>query len=468
MNEYDVVIIGAGLAGLTAARELEAQGVPRVLVLEARDRVGGRVQAVEFGGRVLQRGAEFTGGFHTDLLALAAELGMSAVPLPERSGRSVRVSGWTRTEESAPFETDPESAAEYVSAYARLEEMAAEVQADAPWEAPRARVWDDARFADWLNENVTRPAVRERILLDFPVDAEQISLLAMVWRISRYNSTKGLGGFDMRFAEGLAEVAARLAAGLTSEIRLSSAVRALDQGPDGVRVSYDGGTTTADRVISTLEPSIVSRIAIAPALPAARLALQNRWLAYHGSKLFAIYERPFWREQGLSGVASGSLPAEYVMDVSVPGSTEGILCGRRPVSPGRWARNPRSAELFFDELVGDPERMERAYIAQLVEYFGPEAADYTAFHYVDWFDDGWSAGCGSLHLPPGVLSTVGKNVREPVGRLHWAGADTGEQDGLGGAVQSGRRAAREVADALTAIHPEPLDDVDARVSFDRR
>ncbi|WP_040167307.1 flavin monoamine oxidase family protein [Microbacterium gorillae] len=449
IERFDVVVIGAGLAGLTAARELEAQGITDILILEARDRIGGRVEGADVGTRVLQRGAEFTGAFHQDLAELTAELGMVAVPLPRHPGSTVRISHGERFEETSPFADDPEASAQLEAVFDRLGEMVESVTPDAPWDAPRAREWDDELFSSWVERTATRPEVRERVLLDLPVDAEQISLLTILWWISKYGSLRGMDTFNLRFVEGTSEITKRIADRLSTEIRLSSPVRSIDRtGADAV-IAYDGGRVAARRVILTPEPSIVSRIQMIPALPAGRVSLQERWLAYHSSKIYAVYERPFWRDNGLSGVAMGSLPAEFIMDVSLPDAEEGILCGRRPLSAGRWARTPGSDDLSFTELVGDQDKLKAAYVAQLVEYFGPEAAHPREVHYFDWIGDSWSAGCGSLHLPPGVLSTVGRHLREPIGPLHWAGADTGLVDALGGAVQSGRRAAREVVSALS-------------------
>ncbi|WP_052460788.1 flavin monoamine oxidase family protein [Microbacterium gorillae] len=443
-----VVIVGAGMAGLTAARELEAAGVTDVVVVEARDRIGGRVAPfVRPNGRVLGQGAEFTGAFQVEVNKLAVALGVETEPIPF-GGKFVRIHNGERFEEEFPLESDPEAAAEFEATLEKLMDLAGEVEVDRPWAAPHAFEWDRTTAAAWLDENVTSPLAREMVEFEFAYDMKEISLLYFVWWLARFGEFEGLGQFTHRFVGGSHQLPEGVAAQLAAEIHLSAPVRTVDYSGDRVRIATDRGAIEADYVILAIEPNLAAGIEFVPTLPAARDTLQNRWLAGYDAKYFAIYDRPFWREQGLAGAAMGPAPVEFLLDLSPASADEGVLVGRRPLTPARWRESQTGpGEPHTFDVTTEPEKLRELILDELVSFFGEEARTPKEFYAFDWIGDRWSRGSGTM-IPLGILSTVGHAWRAPIDRIHWAGADTGKQDWLEGAVTSGQRAATEVHERL--------------------
>lgn len=438
------IVVGAGLSGLVAARELIAAGVEDVVVLEARDRIGGRIDAfTRPNGRELMTGGEFTGAAQAQLQALAASLGIVPEPLPgladpENMGRFVRVFDGQRYVERFPLEADPEAAGAYAAATASIDALAAEVPAAEPWSAARAVEWDRQTVGQWLDAHVESAAARNQIEVDLAYfgDVHEVSLLHLLWFLASFGGWEAAQGIHDRFAGGSAQIPRRLAEELGEGVVTGCPVRRIEHGAEGVVVHHDGGSTRAATVIVAMEPGQVGTIEFDPPLPAARDRLQSRWLAGHGGKYFAVYDTPFWRADGLAGIASGPPPFGLVLDMSPNEGDEGILLALY------CASDRASGQL--SELMVDPQGRRRAVLEALASFFGEQALEPREFHAFDWSGDHWSQGCGT-QLPPGVLSTVGPTLRAPIGRVLWAGADTGDLDWMEGAVTAGQRAAREAA-----------------------
>jgi monoamine oxidase len=437
-SDATVVVVGAGLSGIVAARELEAAGVPSVVVLEAQDRIGGRLKPIRRpDGRVLEAGGEFTGPPQKEFQAIARELGIDSVPMPFE-GKLLRVFDGHRYLEEFPLEGDPEAAADHAAAVDKLQVMIAEVPMDTPWTASHAHEWDRMTVSQWLDANVTSPAARAifEVELMYTRDNSETSLLYMLWLQASFG---GWGGYDELgeiFIGGTSQIPLRLAETLRVPPCTSVPVRRVESDDSGATVYYDGGAIRARAVIFTLQPGIVDRIQFDPPLPAAREQLQRRWLGAHGNKYFAIYDNPFWRDDGLAGSALGPLPFGLTLDLSPTDSNEGMLFTPLVLTPAVIAE--------YAEVLGDPAKTRQLVLDELAMYYGERALEPTEFYACEWHQDQWSTGCSML-LPMGVLSTVGPALREPVGPFYWAGADTGDQDWMEGAVTAGRRAAREVA-----------------------
>lgn len=271
------------------------------------------------------------------------------------------------------------------------------------------------------------------------------------FRASTSEVDAGLAGFLERFVGGTAQIPAMIARQLTGPVHPNCPVRALRQGPDGVLVDTDRGRIAADVVVVALDPGMASRIAVDPPLPPTREALQDRWVSLHEGKFLVYYATPFWREHGLSGAAFGPPPFEIVMDASPSDGSEGVLVVRRAMTPRQWLTAPRpEAAAAYDAAVTDPSVARPLVVDQLVGYFGDEARAVVEFHACEWSGDPWSRGSGSF-LPLGLLSSVGEALRPPVGRLVWAGTDTGTGPAMEGAVAAGRRAATEAVALLDVL-----------------
>jgi monoamine oxidase len=444
----DVVVVGAGLAGLAAAREIEALG-REVVVLEARDRVGGRTLNEPIGdGKVVEIGAQWVGPTQDRVLALIGELGLETFPtysagrnIFERGGRLGHYSG------TIP-RANPVGLAEVGVAMKRLNLMAAKVPPEAPWRAPKAERWDSETFASWMSRNVRTGAARDILRLAiigvWAAEPRDVSLLHVLFYIRSAGSLEILtdtegGAQQDRVVGGSQLISLRMAEALGTAIELSAPVRALRHSPAGVTAVSDRLTVSAKRAIVAIPPTLAGRIAYDPPLSAVRDGLSQRMAQGSVVKCMAVYERPFWRERGLSGaVTSVTGPVSVGFDNSPPDGSPGVLLG---FLEGQAAR--QAADLSGDER----RRLVADCFARL---FGPEAAE--PIGYVDraWASDEWSRGCYGGFMPTGAWTDYGAALRAPIGPIHWAGAETalvwnGYMDG---AVGSGQDAARAIAAEL--------------------
>jgi len=459
--EADVAIVGAGLAGLVAARQLAAAGV-RPLVIEARDRVGGRVLNEGIGeGKVVEVGGQWIGPTQDRIAALAAELGVSTFPtydegrhVIEMAGRRATFAG-SFTDAGIGLVRDlskaisPLALAEFEQARARLDRMARRVPLEAPWEAPKARLWDGQTFATWVRRNVRTAAARslfelatEAVWAAEPADVSLLHVLFYTRSGGGFNSLVGTGGGAQqdRFHGGSQRIALLLAKQLGPErIRLRSPVRRIEHGGAGVVVhaaGRDGSLSLrAQRAVLALPPTLAGRIDYDPPLPALRDQLTQRMPQGSVIKTMAIYEEPFWRDEGLSGQATSDVgPARVLFDNSPPDGSPGVLLG---FLEGRFARHWATR----------PEAERRqAILAGHARLLGPRAAKPAGFVERVWAEEEWTRGCYGCLMTTGGWTEYGRALREPVGLLHWAGAETATawNGYMDGAVSSGERAAAEV------------------------
>lgn len=440
-----VAVIGAGLAGLSAAREVQQAGA-EVVVLEARERVGGRVEAGVIAGHPIELGGTWIGAGHTRMQALVAELGLETFRTWNDEGRTlVRLgsrSALVPGRKGAVPRLNPVALADLAQGLARFGRLARGVDPARPWAHPRAHVLDGQTFETWVRRTLRTPTGRAyfRTATEavFAADTTDLSLLhALFYAVSNGDLETMLsvdeGAQQDRVVGGSALVAERLAAGL--DVRLGTRVEGVTRRAGGVEVDTSAGPLDADRVVVALPPTLAGRLRYDPPLPAARDQLTQRVPAGTVVKTFAAYPTPFWREDGLNGqVASDTGPVKVTFDVSPPGGEVGILLGF--VEGGearRWQR------------LSDTER-RRAVLDCLVGYVGPRAAEPTAYLEKNWSAEEFTRGCYGAHFAPGVWTGYGEALRPPVDRIHWAGAEHAvEWNGyMEGAVRSGESTAREV------------------------
>ena len=431
-HETEFVVVGAGLAGLMAARGLAGAG-REVLVVEARDRVGGRTLNEPIGdGKVVEVGGQWIGPTQDRLAALAAELGVETFPTYGTGENVIEHRGRLRRYRGTIPRLSPIVLLDVERAQRRLNRLAKRVSLEEPWETPDARRLDGQTAESWLRRHVRTRAGRE--LLQLGVEAvwaaqpEDISLLHLLFYIRSAGSLELLfdtegGAQQDRFVGGSQRVSERMAEELGSDRLLFEApVRAISHDRAGVRVEAGEHTVSARRAIVAVAPSLAGRILYDPPLRTV-------------AKCMAIYDEPFWRAQGLSGQATSTVgPIKLTYDNSPPDGTPGVLLGflegRQAREAGRLPAAERRAAVLdcFGRLFGDRARSPERYVEQL------------------WAEEEWTRGCYGAHLPPGTWTGYGSALREPIGPIHWAGAETalvwnGYMDG---AVRSGESAAREV------------------------
>lgn len=452
MERTDVVVIGAGYAGLCAGRALQRAGVG-VAVLEARDRVAGRVQTERATGEMaLDLGGQWIGPGHDRLAALARETGAATFPALV-AGDSLFVDGADprRFRGTLP-PVAPHATAVLALALLRLDRLAARIDLERPWAAPGAERHDAMTVATWLRRNV--PVAVSRRLLELALRDElsaevgSVSLLSLLTSIRSAGGMAGqmaieVGAQQSLFVEGADGPARSLAAELGEAVRLGAAVTAVRQDGRGVTVTGPGVELRCERVVVAMAPPLAGRIAYDPALPAQRDQLTQRMPMGSVLKMIAVYERPFWCEDGLSGeVVDLRGPVPAVFGIAHPGGA-GYLCA---LVPARAAQ--RLADL-------GARRRRQLVLEEFRRFFGPKATRPVDWREKLWADDPWSRGGYGTILPPGVLTSVGAALREPVGRIHWAGSETATAWAgyIEGAVRSGERVADEVRQALQVLEP---------------
>ncbi len=444
----DVVVVGAGLAGLVAARDLVAAGA-EVVVLEARDRVGGRTLTLPAAdGTPIDHGGQWIGPTQDRIAAVAASVGVTTYPTWDRGLHTELRDGQAHRFDGRLPASDSGAAVAMGVAIRELEAMAATVPPEAPWTADRALAWDSQTVESWLQAHVSaegaRTWLRTAVRSTLAAEAGDLSLLHTLFFIRSAGGfaplieTEG-GAQERRFHQGAQTVSIRLAEALGERVVLGAPASVVRHDPGGVVVEADGRTVAAERAILAIPPALAGRLSYRPALPGWRSQLTQRVPMGSVVKVHALYDQPFWRQDGLSGLAvSENGPVEVVYDNSPEGGSPGVLVGFIEGRHARaWGRR-------------DPAERRAAILACLVGFFGEAAGHPHELLERSWADEEYSGGCFAGYFPPGVWTSYGRGLREPVGRLHWAGTETATvwNSYMDGAVRSGERAAAEVLAAL--------------------
>ena len=448
-EETEVCVIGAGFAGLAAARKLAAAGRD-VIVLEARDRVGGRVWNREMSdGTVVSAGGTWLGRGQDRMFALCRELGLATYSQFEDGEVLLDIGGTQHRYQGLV----PSFGLRHVAALGlglwRLDRMVRRIPIDAPWRAPRAGKLDSLTLAEWVSNPLHVPSRKAQALLlagmstFFCVDPAEVSLLGSMVLAA------GGGSFgyyaDSKKTEthlidgGSPEMATRMAAALDGRVRLSRPVRAIRQANGSVEVTADGAQVTARRAVIATPPAVAARIDFEPALPVTHASLLRRYLPGVVIKTIISYDEPFWRGEGLTGETVA--PASSV-PVSIDQSP-------RDASPGvitSFAVGPKALRL----AALTPAERREAWLGELSKRLGPKARSPSAYLETDWSAEPWSLGGMIGHLPTGALTSYGPAIRKPVGHIYWAASEwaTAMHGLMEGAVRSGERTAAAVLGSL--------------------
>jgi monoamine oxidase len=444
---YDVVIIGGGLAGLTTAYELEKAGVSNILILEAKDRVGGRTLniAVE-GGYVAEGGGQWIGPTQTAITDLMTALGISSFP------------SYTVGEDLNLDPLNPTQQADYDSVVEQLDEMASTIPLDSPWSASSAAEWDNITLANWMDDAFGTIAAYLEFYFNvasFLAEPNKVSLLYFLFYVRSAGSIDALnnGAQEWRITGGSQIVSLSLAEQINAEILLNAPVIAIDDQGDRVVIEYESSTVEARKVVIAMMPKDAGHINFLSGLPDQRVALQDNWGTTGGSKVSMVYNTPFWRDSGLSGTALGN-ELFYITDNSPEDASTGILMGFP--NDGFWS----IAAAEREQVVRD----------ELQELFGVQAQDNIDYKETNWDSDPHISGCVS---PQGknFLTSYGPSLRTPVGNIHWAGTETSEiwTGYMDGAVRSGIRVAEEIQALIgtsvvdekkkLSIYPNPVNSI---------
>ena len=438
------MVIGAGFAGLAAARELVKQKHD-VLVLEGRDRVGGRSSTASLAGVPVDLGGTFVGPTQDAVLALAKELGCTTEPTYHDGANLIRWRGKVRSYRGTIPKLSLIGLLDIGRIQWQVERLSRGIDVARPWTSATANKLDATSLGGWLRSVGATASSHDLMAImsrvTWGAEPDEVSMLHAV----RY--VKAAGGLDRmldvvggaqqdHFPGGTQQIADAMAAELGDRVRLNAIATRIEWSDDAVAVTSSAGVVEARRVIVAIPPAHRQNIDVAPPPPIGYQQLAQSWPQGALSKAYAAYPRPFWRDKGLSGQAlSDQGPVFITFDVSPGDDGPGILLGFAD-----------SRE--FDALGAD-ERRKQA-LAGFSALFGPDAEQP-----VDYLDHCWGAetfapGGPTAAVPPGAWTEFGHLLREPVGPLHWAGTETADEwtGFLDGAVRSGRRAAAEVVAAL--------------------
>jgi monoamine oxidase len=439
-KSVDVIVIGGGFSGLAAARELTRSG-KSVVVLEARDRVGGRTKPGQIAGHTIDLGGMWVGPTQTRLLALGDEYGAKRYLSPIDGKNVSEVKGVIRNGARDLPAVDSAALAEFIRVAGEVDAMSKKITIDAPWAMVRARELDGVTFSQWAHQATSNEQTQN--MLDavagaiFAADRSSFSLLYFLYYQKSGDDLSTLmavgdGAQKWLYHGGVHQIALKIAAELGRRVVLSAPVRQVTQDAAGVTVTSDAGVWRGKQAIVAVPPALCAQINFQPALPSLRAKLCERFPMGSVIKFWVAYQRPFWRDKGLNGLLfSDSSPMGLTVDATPDGASVGLIAGFfEGENAVEWGARTQA------------ERRSKV-VDEVTRLLGPDGANAIDYVDNDWPSEEWSRGCYGGVATPGTLSLFGRALREPVGRLHWAGTEaspvwTGYIDG---AIRAGENAA---------------------------
>lgn len=445
-QKTDVIVVGAGMAGLRAAQLLRQQGIA-VEVLEARNRVGGRVYTTQVGGTEFDLGGQWVGPHQTRLLQLAADHGIKTYPQYHQGKKLLSWQGKQRRFRGEIPWLSPLAMYELWRLDRFTRKAAREIPPEAPWNSPKAADWDGTTLEAWKQQFFRSKGAK--LFLDIvsravcTAEPNELSLLYFLSYLRWGNGLNCLisipqGAQQDRFVGGVQPLCERLANELGQRLHFESPVLSIIQCGQDVKVRTTKREYQAQRVIVAIPPILAGEITYDPSLPSPRQELARQMPMGSVIKYVAVYDRPFWRNKGFSGEAfSDTGPCVTTFD----GCTSTGIPALVTFSDGAVARKYAACT---------PDERKHAVLKQFAEFFGPEATQPVAFAEQNWLAETWSRGCYAGIMGPGVMTRFGPALAAPSGRVHWAGTETASEwmGYIEGALQSAERVTEEVLPML--------------------
>uniref|UniRef100_G3V9Z3 Amine oxidase n=1 Tax=Rattus norvegicus TaxID=10116 RepID=G3V9Z3_RAT len=435
---FDVVVIGGGISGLAAAKLLSEYKI-NVLVLEARDRVGGRTYTVRNEHvKWVDVGGAYVGPTQNRILRLSKELGIETYKVNVNERLVQYVKGKTYPFRGAfPPVWNPLAYLDYNNLWRTMDEMGKEIPVDAPWQARHAQEWDKMTMKDLIDKICWTKTAREfaYLFVNINVTSEphEVSALWFLWYVRQCGGTARIfsvtnGGQERKFVGGSGQVSEQIMGLLGDKVKLSSPVTYIDQTDDNIIVeTLNHEHYECKYVISAIPPILTAKIHFKPELPPERNQLIQRLPMGAVIKCMVYYKEAFWKKKDYCGcmiIEDEEAPIAITLDDTKPDGSLPAIMGKRKI-----------CELYAKVL-------------------GSQEALYPV-HYEEknWCEEQYSGGCYTAYFPPGIMTQYGRVIRQPVGRIYFAGTETATQWSgyMEGAVEAGERAAREVLNALGKV-----------------
>ncbi|XP_068121702.1 amine oxidase [flavin-containing] B-like [Hyperolius riggenbachi] len=460
-DTYDVIVIGGGISGLSAAKLLKESGLS-VLVLEAQNRVGGRthtirnkeVQYVDVGGA-------YVGPTQNRLLRMAKELGVQTYKvylnghlIQHTKGKSYKFIG------PFPPAYNPLVYLDYNNFLRTMDQWGSQIPADCPWKAPHAKIWDKMSMKEFIEKVCWTSAARSfgELLVNLVVTAEtaQVSTLWFLWYVKicggtvRTFSTEN-GGQERKFVGGSGQISEKIMERLQDQVKLESPVVRLDQSGECVIVeTLNHEIYQSKYVISAIPPVLTTKIHFTPELPSVRNQLIHRLPMGSVIKCMVYYKEAFWRKMGLCGcmmIEEEDHPIGFTLDDTKPDGSApaiiGFILSRKASLLANLSKEERKRKIceYYAKVMGTDQALHPVHYEEK-----------------DWCKEPYSGGCYTAYFPPGIMTQFGSVIRTPVGRVYFAGTETATvwSGYMEGAIEAGERAAREIMCKMGLIRQDQI------------
>ncbi|WP_347784235.1 flavin monoamine oxidase family protein [Pseudomonas kurunegalensis] len=448
--DADVVVVGSGISGSAAAKSLHDQG-KSVLIVEANDRIGGRTWTDSHAapGGAIDYGGMFIGDTHRQLIELGTSLGLEMTPSGKPGDDLYVLGGKVYRAPNEKLDPSISFVPELLSSLEELENLANSVGWEKPWDSPRASELDSKTVATWIEETFESEEVRRLhtafINIFLGADASEVSLLYWAYYVSECEGVKCLMGIrdgaqSAWWFGGAGQVSWRIADAIgRDKVLLEWPVDRIEQDDVGVRVFSGRRSLRARYVVIAMSPLASNQIRFRPALPTSRQQLQSRAPMGRYYKIQARYPSAFWLEQGFSGSLMDSDDVGlFLLEGTKPTDTLSTLIGF-------------IGGTNYDRLAALSEHERKSkFLDLLIKAYGPEAGYPSYYHETDWTQQQWAKGGPVTYMPPGLMSKFGSALRDPFGKIYFAGTEASLQWSgyMEGGVRAGQSAAAEIVEKL--------------------